>query len=388
MAPRKRKAENKHLPTGLTPKKVRGVKRFRYRFPSGKEIFFPVGTLEFEAIEAATIYNTKHRNPTIKFLMEHDEYNKPLSQWVKVVQERVFNEEHKKGLLGIKDYEAFAHDLNRLNTLLGDVMSKSIQLNHVNDFLNEYTKGKSNAVYNRKITFLKKVFAYIRDMSGMEVNHAESKKRKPKDKKVRKRIDADNFNKILAAAPHWLAIAMRLSIQTTHATNEISLAKYSDCEWFKAPLNENDLKVYGVLRIHRQKVKDKEASRVEIPITKKLKDIIADSRKDNVASPYIVHKLLKRNKGMAEGLTHATQLTPVFISRGFSNLRDKLGLYADMEKKERPTFHENRALSIFLYGELGIQPQERAAHTDIESTKIYMKDHVEWVRVQAAELAI
>lgn len=41
-----------------------------------------------------------------------------------------------------------------------------------------------------------------------------------------------------------------------------------------------------------------------------------------------------------------------------------------------------------MYGELGIEPQERAAHTDIESTKIYMRDHVQWVRVRAAELAI
>jgi hypothetical protein len=46
------------------------------------------------------------------------------------------------------------------------------------------------------------------------------------------------------------------------------------------------------------------------------------------------------------------------------------------------------ALSIFMFGEISIEPQERAAHTDAQSTKIYMKDHVEWIRVQAAELAV
>ena len=45
-------------------------------------------------------------------------------------------------------------------------------------------------------------------------------------------------------------------------------------------------------------------------------------------------------------------------------------------------------LRIFLYDEMGYAPQERAAHTDFESTQIYMRHHVEWVRVQAAELAI
>jgi hypothetical protein len=385
--PRKRKHENKLFPVGLFRRKLRNANRFKYRFPNGKEVLLPKGTHEFEAIEAATIFNQKHRNSTIKLLMDYDEYNKPLSQWITTVKQRVHDEEYKKKLLGIKDFNAFKSDLVRLDQLLGSVMSKSITLSHVNDFLNEFTAGKSNGVYNRKITFLKKVFSYIRDMSGMEVNHAESKKRKPKEKKVRRRIDTENYNKILVAAPPFLSIAMRLSIQTTHATNEISLAKYSDCEWFDSPLVESGLTVFGVLRIHRQKVKDKEASRVEIPITQKIKDIISDSRKDSVASPYIVHRLLKRNKGMASNLTHATQLTPVYISRAFSDLRDELGLYSDIEKEARPTFHENRALSIFLYGEMGIQPQERAAHTDIESTKIYMRDHVEWIRVQAAELS-
>ncbi len=45
-------------------------------------------------------------------------------------------------------------------------------------------------------------------------------------------------------------------------------------------------------------------------------------------------------------------------------------------------------LRIFLYDEMGYAPQERAAHTDFESTQIYMRHHAEWVRVQAAELAI
>ena len=265
MAPRRRKAENKNLPTGLFRRKLRTVNRFKYRFPNGKEILLPAGTHEFEAIEAAIIFNQKHRNPTIKLLMSYDEYNKPIKQWVKIVNKRVSEEEYDKKLIGDKVYNAFVNDLQRLEDLFGDVMSKSITLTHVNDFLNKYASRKSSEVYNRKMTFLKKVFSYIIDMSGMDINHAESKKRKPKEKKLRIRLNSKNYNEILAAAPHWLSIAMRLSIQTTHAVKEISLAKYKDCEWFETPVIENNLTVYVLLRIHRQKVKDKEASRVELP---------------------------------------------------------------------------------------------------------------------------
>jgi hypothetical protein len=388
MAPRKRKIENRHLPMGLIRKTVRGVKRFRYRFPSGKDVYFPPGTIEIDAIEAAETFNRKHRNPTINMLIEHDEFNKPLSQWLAEVDKRVIAEELKRGIISEKVYKAFSADLTRLKELHGSVLSKDITLTHVNEFLNAYTLGKSNEVYNRKITFLKKIFSYLCDMSAMATNPAMQKKRKPKEDKVRKRLNLENFNTILNSAPHWLQIAMRLSIQTTHSVNEISNAKYKDCEWYPSPVIENGLTVYGVLRIHRQKVKNKEASRVAIPITQALKQVINDSRADNIVSPFIVHAFIKRKKGMAAGLKHFTQLHNNFISRHFSDLRDELALFNDLDKSQRPTFHEIRALSIFLYGESGIDPQARAAHTDSASTKVYLKDHIQWVEIQAAELSI
>jgi len=388
MSPRRRKNENKHLPQGLNKIKMRGVTRFRYRFPTGKDIFLPIGTLEMDAIEAATIYNQKYRNPTIQLLMNHDQYNKPLKEWLKVVIERVDKEEFKQGIISQKVFKAFESDIGRLTELQGHIMSKSYDLSHVNDFLTEFTVNKSNEVYNRKITFLKKVGSYLCDMSAIEKNFAESKKRKPKEKKQRNRLSLEHFNKILEHAEPWLKIAMLLSIQTTHSVNEISKVKYKDCELIKIPFVDNGLTVHGTLRIHRHKVKDKEASRVAIPITQKIKTIIEMSRADNIASPYVIHKLFDRKKGLAEGLDHHTQLCPVYISREFSNLRDKLKIMDDLPKAYRPTFHEIRSLSIHLYDKIGYDAQARAAHTDSDSTKIYKAGHVEWVEIQAAELAV
>lgn len=98
-----------------------------------------------------------------------------------------------------------------------------------------------------------------------------------------------------------------------------------------------------------------------------------------------MHKLLDRRKGAAKGIKHNTQLDSVYISRAFSDLRDELSIMAELTKDKRPTFHEIRALSIHL---IGYDAQARAAHTDSESTKVYKKDHVEWVEIQAAELAV
>ena len=125
--------------------------------------------------------------------MDYDEYNKPLKDWLAIIKKRVYEEEFKKSIISEKVYTAFENDVKRLSDLHGAIMSKSFNLSHVNDFLNEFAKGKSNEVYNRKITFLKKVGSYLCDMSAMDTNFAESKKRKPKDKKQRQRLSLEDF---------------------------------------------------------------------------------------------------------------------------------------------------------------------------------------------------
>jgi hypothetical protein len=385
---RKKKSENAHFPVGLIKKKVRGKWRFMIRKVDKKEFLCPIGTLETEAIDLAIAYNTKYRNPLINVLISHDPNNKPLSEWIEHLKSTVESEELGVEKISKRVFGTFCLDMDRLNELHGKVRTKNLTLEHVNQYLNTYVAGKSNNVYNAKISFLRKVFEYLLDEGAASFNFAANKKKKTKPKKERNRIDIDNYNAILTSAPHYLTIAISLSLQTTHSVNEVSSAKYSDCTWFKEPLIQDGLLVFGTLRIHRQKVKEKEASRVEIPITQQLKKIIEDSRRDKVLSPYIVHRIKDARGKQARELTHPTQCRPNDISEAFSQLRDKLGLYKELAFKKRPTFHEIRSLSIFLYGKQGLDPQERAAHTNAKTTKKYMEGHTQWVQIQAAELVI
>jgi uncharacterized protein YbjQ (UPF0145 family) len=384
MAPRQRTDANKDFPVGLYTKRVRGKLRYYFVREDGTEKWFPIGVARGDAIAAAHAYNAKYRVQQMAISERGDKYNKTLSHWVPVVLQRVRKEE-KLGANAISTFEA---DCNRLVDQFGTVMSKAVNLETVNAFLDLNCSGKSNNVYNRKISFLRKVFDYLCDMSAMAANPAELKKVKPKDEKKRQRMDLDAFKRIEAAAPLWLKTAMNLALQTTHAVLEVSRIKYRDCEYFPTPVIENGLEVFGVMRIHRQKVQKKEASRVAIPITAALKQIIDASRQDHILSPYIVHKRKTDSNPVSKEVTHETQLVSTLISRTFSELRDDLGIYDHLEKDSRPTFHEIRALSIHLFTQMGIDPQARAAHTDSKSTKIYQRGHIEWVEVPAAELAI
>lgn len=383
MAPRRRRPGFDNWPTGLSKVPHRGQLRLRFRYPNGQDFWFPVGTADVEAIQAARIINEELRAPVQLQAKKLDKYNRPIKEWLPKVIARVKSDEK----LSHQVMKTFLSNCDKLIATHGNVLSKEITLATVNDFIDAHAAGKSNEVQNRKVSFLNKVFDYMVDMSAMETNPARAKKARPIADKVRQRLKLETFQTIYANAPTYLKVAMGLALQTTHAVLEVSRIKYSHCDMLKIPEVLDGVTVYGYLRIHRQKVKKKEASRVEIPITQAIKDIIDLSRSDKVLSPYLVHRISRGNK-IATTVNHPTQCTTDYISKAFSSLRDELKLCEDLSMDERPTFHEIRALAIHLYDKAGYDPQARAAHTDARSTKVYKENHVEWVRVPVGELKI
>jgi hypothetical protein len=383
MAPRRKQSGNADMPTGLSPVKHRGSVRFRYRYPNGKDYWFPIGTSRHDAVEAARIFNGEHRSPAIMMMERADKYNRPIEYWLSRVIKRVREDEN----LSPQVLKTFLSNCEKLKESHGKLYSKSISLETVNEFVEIHAADKSIEVQNRKIIFLNKIFDYMVDMSAMEKNFARDKKLRPVATKKRKRLKLEDFQTIHQYAPHHLKVAMELAIQTTHAVLEVSRLKYSHCTMLKTPEVIEGVTVYGYLRIHRQKVQKKESSRVEIPITQALKTVIDFSRSDKVLSPYVVHRI-SGSKIVPKECNHPTQCTSEYISKAFSSLRDKLGLFDNFDKAQRPTFHEIRALSIHMFDKAGYDPQARAAHADAKSTKVYKENHVEWVRVPAGELKI
>ncbi len=282
----------------------------------------------------------------------------------------------------------FTNRLNKMSDLIGDVRGDQIDMAVVNRVLNEFCVTSSNEVYNRWIALMTKVFDYALDESVMLDNPAKRKKRKPVAQKKRARLTLEDFQKIWNIAPKWLQTAMGLALETTHSVQEISAVRYSDFTKFTSPKMQDGFLVYGTLRIHRLKVKKKEASRVEIPVTASLLKLIENSR-DDVLSDYIVHRLPeKMSNEVSKFCDSVTQVNRKYLSKKFSEYRDLSGVGAGSTSDCRPTFHEIRALAIYLFDKAGHDPQARAAHTDARSTKVYKEGHDVWVQVPAAEIGL
>lgn len=389
MAARPRKREYRHLPDYLFFDRDRGV--YKFILITGKKK--TLGTDRAMCIAIAREYNQRMRPesaPSIEGLIRESGGIKgegqPFAQHVDHIMERAIKDERPSQ----STLDDWNNDALRVKEFFEKIPACDIELEHVNAYITQYHPDSSANVQNRKVSFLKKLFSYAVDESLMFDNPATRKKMRRIDEKARRRLTLDQFQAIRRAAEPWLRTAMDLAMQTTHARLEVSRIRYSisepkngvcGCLWLPAPENGID----GTLYIHRQKVQKKEASHVAIPIGEELKRIIDNSR-DNVASPFVVHRIPERNNKRSKEVSHPTQVAPDYLSRAFSSTRDRLGLCDNMEMNERPTFHEIRALAAFLFDKQGIDPQGRMAHSDAKSTKIYTQNHIDWVVVPHGEI--
>ncbi|KAB8312259.1 recombinase [Erwinia endophytica] len=388
MSPRPRKKEYRNLPEYLGYDKSKGV--YRLTLITGKRA--DMGKDRAIAIAIAREYNYQMRpesrisiNSLIRASGGISGEALPFSEHADHLLQRAIKEEQP----ATDTLDKWNNDIERVKKYF-TMPACDIELEHVNGYINEYHAEASANVQNRKIAFLSKLFSYAVDESLMFDNPATRKKKKRVEGKTRRRLTLPDFNKIHAIAEPFLRTAMDLALQTTQARLEVSRILYNipcpkngvcGCVWFEQPANG----IYGTLFIHRQKVQHKEASHVAIPIGPELKRIIDESR-DNVASPYVVHRIRDRNNKLSKEVNHPTQVAPDYLSRSFSETRDLAGVAAHLPEKERPTFHEIRALAAHLFSVQGINPQARMAHSDAKSTQIYTENHLEWIAVPHAEI--
>jgi len=383
MAAAKRLYKNRDLPPFLYFVKNCG---YQLKLTDGRRVI--ISQKRTEAIIIAQEYNRLTRCTPLLDKLTSD---KPAQSSLNIIIDSIIERMILDKTPGENLLSTWKNDAQRIKNFF-KMPCKQITLAHVTKYLEVNHEGASNNVYNRKLGFLELVFDYAKDSGYMTENPAALKIKKPKAKKQRRALDLEGFIKIRDKAPLWLRTAMDLTMQTTHAVLEVSKIEYKlkkaepgrcGCIWYKQPKKDQFGTVYGELAIHRQKTHKSEASHVIIPINDAIKAIIENSR-DRILSPYVVHKIPKKNSNPTSSLVnHVTQIVSKNISKEFSKIRDELGLYDHLKSEERPTYHEIRGLSARLIKAQGNDPQSRMGHSDSKSTKVYTEfgKETEWVQV-------
>lgn len=370
-----------------------GKVRYRLKLTSGQYFSFPKGIKKNHAINEAVSYNIRHRSMTMLIeeahaprAQEESQFNIPLAKAIGEIYPLIEREELSHGSL--KKYQSITQ---KLCHDLGNVLTHDLNLAMLNNFLESHYGQSSAHNYNNNLSYINKAFGYLADQSFIPDNFMRNKKRRKVTKlesvKQRQRLTLEEFELIYDQAPLFLKIAMALTLETTHSVHEVCRIKYKIREpkdnhcgivWNKdkKPVVVDGQQVYGYLYIHRQKVLKSSASRVKIPVTQSIYDIVQLSYTDRLSCPYIVHKKpVQKQRGIAKDCDHVYQVQSHYLSKQFSRIRDKVGVKADLPSNQRPTYHEIRSLAARLIEQQGRSATSRMAHNSSRTTEIYTKSH-------------
>lgn len=178
----------------------------------------------------------------------------------------------------------------------------------------------------------------------------------------RRRLTLEHYKAIHEQAPGWLRNAMDLMLSTTlRPTDALKL------KWSQYANNQIDLGVKGL---------GKTGKLLVIECGPMAQQAITSFRQSGLVCPYIIHRKPERRR-KRKNCDHFFQIDIDYISGKFSDIRDELGIHADLPANQRPCLYEIRSLGSRLYKQSGFNVeyvQALMGHTDKEMTEVYQDE--------------
>lgn len=194
----------------------------------------------------------------------------------------------------------------------------------------------------------------------------------------RTRLTAETYKAIHAKAPAWLQLAMDISLMTLLRRDDVVSLRFTDYR-------------DGCLWVVPSKTEGSTGVRMKISVNAELSALLAKAR-DDVASPYVVHRLPEKarpSNKRAKDRDHHTQVLPEQLTRAFQEAREAVGIVGE----NQVSFHEIRSLGgALLHNQQGWSKQDVQSlltHSSAAMTDVYLDGHdVPWTELNTGSLAI
>lgn len=257
----------------------------------------------------------------------------------------------------------YSHKIKHIRKHLGQYDIDDISRKEISAFIMMYPPRSSNQFRGLLIDIYNHAVAM-----GYAILNPARGTLKRRHRKQRQRLTLEGYMAIYYIAPNWLKNAMDIALQTLQRVSDVCKMKFTDIQ-------------DGALIV----IQGKSKKVIKIKMRPQLEEIIYRCR-DDIASPYIIHRLPER---LAEqnlrlvNRTHPTQILRDYCTKSFSAARDKCGYFNYIPINERPTFHEIRSLGAFLYEKQQEFPQNLLGHEDKAMTEYYLNGHDRQIEVEA-----
>lgn len=361
MSPRPRNPLNEHLPPNLS---LHSSGYFRYIRPDTRKDYY-LGTGRAAAIAAAQKLNALllPTNPLVDKVVR---LSHKVAESIALFRREHIPERKWKAATA----ENYKLRLKRIESDLGDRPVENLTVKECAEYLRSVTSGLRARQQYR--TALIQALEPAVEEGWIPTNPARQT-RVAKPQRKRGRLTLTGYRTVWLKADPWLRNAMDLSLHTLLRRADVAAMRFEDIR-------------DGCLYVVPRKTATSTYVRMKMRIEGQLREIVERCR-DNLASPFLVHRLPRKlppHGKRSKARTHHLQVLPEDISRGFSAALRAAGL---VYSNSPPTFHEIRSLGGDLYRQAGWtldQVQTLMGHSSEEMTRHYLEGHeAPWVEVHA-----
>lgn len=348
MAPRARSKKHRDLPDNLEPdtKQVNGlpVVYYRYRFPDGRRK--SLGRDKAKAIALAKVLNERLTSPGIQqaaaaLIGQHAASTTDNPTLAVVI------DQFRQHFLAGKRYSARTRaeidiKLEKYREMWGSQTIQSFTTLQLAQFLNDLTV--SPYIKHRKL--LIDLFGFAGHQGYVQANPAAMTLAKSDSdrQKRRQRHTLEGYKAIHAAAPDWLQRAMDIALRSLQRRGDLT----------RLHRDQVDMAA-GTIRVLQEKTRQyQKPVYLEIQMGAELKAAVQACLGTGIPCPYLIHyRPVRMASRERMSKLHPFAVTDDHLTKTFSRVRDEVGAYNHLETGERPTFHDIRALGIWLYQKAG-----------------------------------
>lgn len=229
--------------------------------------------------------------------------------------------------------------LEKARTAWAQMTTGQIETFHVAEFLNGLKPEPARQVRS----MLDRLFRFIASRGYASARPMVDVEKPKRQKRKRARHTWDGHLAIYEASPDWLQIAINAALY--------SLQRRSDLVNIHLD-RDVDLKAKSIRILQRKTEHYDRPVYIDIEMGDTLFDTVMRSRWSGVPCPYLIHcrqRIVKRKTPKP----HHFAVTPDYLTRAYSTVRDTVGVYDHLPVEQRPGVHSLRALGIFMYTKAG-----------------------------------
>lgn len=367
MAPRNRDKKNAHLAGTNIKKIVRGGKAYYYYvMPDGSLAALEHGD-EKTSIEAAHILNQRLRpsgdvaERILSAPPRPSSKNPPVVEVLAIFQdEELPKKNYSEGSLKQRIMRINQYRKEWPHTRIGDLDTFTVA-----QFLRKL--GNESARQHRVL--LDQIFRFAASEGYRTARPMIDIEKKRQTRRKRARHTWEGHQAIYDACPDWLQRAIKIALY--------SLQRRSDL--CSIMVDSVDLKARTIDVLQQKSRNYDNPVHIQINMGDDLFKAVHDCIWSGINCPYLIrHRPERITRTAMEAKPHPFCVTPDYLTRAYSAVRDEVGVYNHLPKAQRPGIHSLRALGIWLYTKAGYSDEyimALAGHATERMKERYYEGH-------------